>query len=275
MDLATTPARRPMEAGMARRLWHVVLAVCHMLRRGLCRKRLMVDLHVLLGRGKLAGRALRGLLAHHAAAGTATTSRRRRRRPPRWRRSTAAARGRWSSAAPPRRRRTRTTGCSLQERGGGGGRRGGGGGGEYGGLDAAAVARAFEMMSAEVEGTPSSSAAAVQAAAGGWATATPSPMVAWILGEARRCPAAPRHRLAVPRRAGERRRRAARGRRRVRGLHQQVLRAAADAAVRRHAGLPAAPPRQVAGRRRPCSLASSIYHRWRCCGGAVAGAAKL
>uniref|UniRef100_A0A0D9ZVG3 Uncharacterized protein n=1 Tax=Oryza glumipatula TaxID=40148 RepID=A0A0D9ZVG3_9ORYZ len=69
MDLATTPARRPMEAGMARRLWHVVLAVCHMLRRGLCRKRLMVDLHVLLGRGKLAGRALRGLLAHHAAAG--------------------------------------------------------------------------------------------------------------------------------------------------------------------------------------------------------------
>uniref|UniRef100_A0A0E0KZK2 Secreted protein n=1 Tax=Oryza punctata TaxID=4537 RepID=A0A0E0KZK2_ORYPU len=54
---------------MARRLWHVVLAVCHMLRRGLCRKRVMMDLHVLLGRGKLAGRALRGLLAHHAAAG--------------------------------------------------------------------------------------------------------------------------------------------------------------------------------------------------------------
>ncbi|KAF0927920.1 hypothetical protein E2562_036896 [Oryza meyeriana var. granulata] len=58
-----------MEPGMARRLWHVVLAVCHMLRRGLCRKRVMMDLHVLLGRGKLAGRALRGLLAHHAAAG--------------------------------------------------------------------------------------------------------------------------------------------------------------------------------------------------------------
>lgn len=184
MDLATTPARRPMEAGMARRLWHVVLAVCHMLRRGLCRKRLMVDLHVLLGRGKLAGKALRGLLAHHAAAGhghhLAASS------------SSSAALASFYGRRPREVEFSCTTTPSsyphyglfpFKSRGGGGGRRGGGGGGEYGGLDAAAVARAFEMMSAEVEGTPSSSAAAVQGGGGGgWATATPSPMVAWILG---------------------------------------------------------------------------------------------
>uniref|UniRef100_A0A0D9WDQ9 Uncharacterized protein n=1 Tax=Leersia perrieri TaxID=77586 RepID=A0A0D9WDQ9_9ORYZ len=178
MELAPTPARRPpMEAGMARRLWHVVLAVCHMLRRGLCRKRVMMDLHVLLGRGKLAGRALRSLLAqHHAAVAAASYS------------SSSS-----SAMAPFYGRRPRevefsctTTPSSFTSYYGGlfpfkrGGRRGGG---EYGGLDAAAVARAFEMMSAEVEegaATPASATSARGSA--GWATATPSPMVAWILG---------------------------------------------------------------------------------------------
>jgi hypothetical protein len=54
--------------------------------------------------------------------------------------------------------------------------RGGRGRGDYGGLDAAAVARAFEMMSADVESGRATPAVA------GVATATPSPMVAWILG---------------------------------------------------------------------------------------------
>ncbi|KAJ1282149.1 hypothetical protein BS78_03G028400 [Paspalum vaginatum] len=63
-----------MEPGLCKRLIGVLRAVYHMLRRGLCRKRLMMDLHLLLGRGKLAGRALRNLVAahhhhpHHAAA---------------------------------------------------------------------------------------------------------------------------------------------------------------------------------------------------------------
>ncbi|EES00119.2 hypothetical protein SORBI_3003G029400 [Sorghum bicolor] len=57
-----------MEPGLGKRLMTVLRAVYHMLRRGLCRKRLMMDLHLLLGRGKLAGKALRDLLAaaHHS-----------------------------------------------------------------------------------------------------------------------------------------------------------------------------------------------------------------
>ncbi|KAM0921121.1 hypothetical protein ACQ4PT_007023 [Festuca glaucescens] len=52
------------EAGLGKRLL-VLRAMYHMLRKGLCRKRLMMDLHLLLRRGKLAGRALRAHLAHH------------------------------------------------------------------------------------------------------------------------------------------------------------------------------------------------------------------
>ncbi|KAI4962789.1 uncharacterized protein LOC123408262 [Hordeum vulgare subsp. vulgare] len=176
MDLATTPARRPMEAGLARRLWHVVLAVCHMLRRGLCRKRVMMDLHLLLGRGKLAGRALRGLLAQPATAhghdhriSSSSTS------------ATASFYGHHARAV----EFSCTTTPSYPQYYGlfpfksRGGRSGGGRGtsrDDYGGLDAAAVARAFEMMSADVESGRATPAVA------GMATATPSPMVAWILG---------------------------------------------------------------------------------------------
>lgn len=164
-----------MEPGLARRMWHVVLAVCHMLRRGLSRKRIMMDVHLLLGRGKLAGRALRGLLAHPAGHGHLTAY-------------GGASRASSSSLAsfyghPREVEFSCTTTPSYPQHYGlfpFKGRRGGARG-EYGGLDAAAVARAFEMLSAEVEaggGTPAVSSAA----AGGLATATPSPMVAWILG---------------------------------------------------------------------------------------------
>ena len=170
MDLATTPARRPLEPGLARRLWHVVLAVCHMLRRGLSRKRIMMDVHLLLGRGKLAGRALRGLLAHPAGHGHLTAY------------GASSSSSLASFYGHPREVEfsCTTTPSYLQHYGlfpFKGGRRGARG--EYGGLDAAAVARAFDMLSAEVEaggGTPAVSTA------GGVATATPSPMVAWILG---------------------------------------------------------------------------------------------
>ncbi|KQK07089.1 uncharacterized protein LOC100838777 [Brachypodium distachyon] len=163
MDLARTPARRPMEPGLARRLWHVVLAVCHMLRRGLGRKRLMMDLHLLLGRGKLAGRALRGHIASSSSSSSALA----------WRprevefscTTTPSFPQHYGGLFP----------FNFKGRGGAGAR----GGREYGGLDAAAVARAFEMMSADVESgraTPAAVAGGVSAAA------TPSPMVAWILG---------------------------------------------------------------------------------------------
>lgn len=180
MDLATTPARRPMEPGLGRRLWHVVLAVCHMLRRGFSRKRIMMDVHLLLGRGKVAGRALRGLLAHPAGHGHGHLT------------SRGASRVSSSSLASfyghPREVEfsCTTTPSYPQHYGlfpfkgrGGGGRGGGGARGEYGGLDAAAVARAFEMLSAEVE---AGGATPGPVPSSGVATATPSPMVAWILG---------------------------------------------------------------------------------------------
>ncbi|KAM0892137.1 hypothetical protein ACQ4PT_025915 [Festuca glaucescens] len=170
MDLARTPARRPMEPGLARRLWHVVLAVCHMLRRGLGRKRLLMDMHLLVGRGKLAGRALRGLLAHPTAGGhhIATSS------------STSTMASFYGHRAREVEFSCTTTPSYPQYYGlfpfKGRGGHGGGGRGDYGGLDAAAVARAFEMMSADVESGRATPAVA------GVATATPSPMVAWILG---------------------------------------------------------------------------------------------
>ncbi|XP_062180855.1 uncharacterized protein LOC133885198 [Phragmites australis] len=172
MDLATTPARQPMEPGLVRRLWHVVLAVCHMLRRGLSRKRIMMDVHLLLGRGKFAGRALRGLLAHpaghgHVAAYGATAYS-----------SSSLA----SFYGHPREVEFSCTTTPSYPHYGlfpfNKGRGRGGARGQYGGLDAAAVARAFEMLSAEVEVT----GGATPAVSAGVATATPSPMVAWILG---------------------------------------------------------------------------------------------
>ena len=72
MDLAAEPDKRIRPSGgggteppggFGKRLMSVLRAVYHMLRRGLCRKRLMMDLHLLLGRGKLAGKALRNLVA--------------------------------------------------------------------------------------------------------------------------------------------------------------------------------------------------------------------
>jgi len=72
MDLAAEPDKRIRPSGgggteppggFGKRLMSVLRAVYHMLRRGLCRKRLMMDLHLLFGRGKLAGKALRNLVA--------------------------------------------------------------------------------------------------------------------------------------------------------------------------------------------------------------------
>ncbi|KAL5200586.1 hypothetical protein ABZP36_021789 [Zizania latifolia] len=55
------------ESTMARRLWHVVRAVLFMLRKGMSKRKLAMDLHILLHRGKIAGKALGRLMtsAHH------------------------------------------------------------------------------------------------------------------------------------------------------------------------------------------------------------------
>uniref|UniRef100_A0A0E0BYN3 Uncharacterized protein n=1 Tax=Oryza meridionalis TaxID=40149 RepID=A0A0E0BYN3_9ORYZ len=190
-----------MEPGFGKRLMHVLRAVYHMLRRGLCRKRLMMDLHLLLGRGKLAGRALRDvLLAHQPHGGAAAVAVMGGGGG-----GAGVARGGDSSSSPlsasffhhnPRDVEFSCTTTPsyapgvfpFRFRGRGGSRHAGGGGGggasNYGGLDASAVARVFEMLNADA-------AAAAAAGAGGETPlsslsslpgATPSPLLALSLG---------------------------------------------------------------------------------------------
>ncbi|KAL6838692.1 hypothetical protein ACP4OV_031406 [Aristida adscensionis] len=171
-----------MEPGFGKRLVHVLRTVYHMLRRGLCRKRLMMDLHLLLGRGKLAGRALRNLVAaaHHphgaanlavaggssgAAAAAAASS------------STALSFSHdprdveFSCTTTPSHAPAAALLFPFKIRGGGRGR----GRGKLGGLDVAEVARAFEMMNAQDAGGAGGETPSV-------AGATPSPMLALSLG---------------------------------------------------------------------------------------------
>lgn len=49
----------------ARRLWHIVRAVFFMLRKGISKRKLMMDLHVMLKRGKIAGKAIGNLMTFH------------------------------------------------------------------------------------------------------------------------------------------------------------------------------------------------------------------
>ncbi|CAM0910322.1 unnamed protein product [Alopecurus aequalis] len=55
-----------MEPSMApRRLWHVVRAVLFMLRKGMSKRKLSMDIQLLLHRGKIAGKALGKLMTAH------------------------------------------------------------------------------------------------------------------------------------------------------------------------------------------------------------------
>ncbi|XP_066335473.1 uncharacterized protein [Miscanthus floridulus] len=180
MDLAMTPARRPMDPGLARCLWHVVLAVCHMLWRGLSPKRIMMDIHLLLGRGKLVRRTLRDHLAHNPSS----HHRRHGHHLTNYGGASSSSSTLASFYGHPREVEFSCTTMPsypqglffpFKGRGGGGRARGE----QYGSLDKAVVARAFEMLSAKVDaggGTPAVAPSPTVA------TATPSPMVAWILG---------------------------------------------------------------------------------------------
>jgi hypothetical protein len=191
-----------MEPGLGKRLMTVLHAVYHMMRRGLCRKRLMMDLHLLLGRGKLAGKALRDLLAAASHHHHMVVPRPPSRAPP-----TAAAGLSLPSSDPQPQvddvqlnSCTAAPSCSSGNNNGGGVARPAAGGlgralfpfsrirGRRGasaaangcgddGLVLAQVARALETMhddDADVAGHPSPLAAA--------AGATPSPMLALSLG---------------------------------------------------------------------------------------------
>lgn len=48
-----------------KKIWSVVRAVLFMLRRGISKKKLMVDLNMMLKRGKIAGKAFGNLMFHH------------------------------------------------------------------------------------------------------------------------------------------------------------------------------------------------------------------
>ncbi|XP_010915405.1 uncharacterized protein [Elaeis guineensis] len=55
-----------MESSVAKRLWQIVRAVYYMIRKGISkRKLLLLDLHHLLDRGKIAGKALGNLMTFH------------------------------------------------------------------------------------------------------------------------------------------------------------------------------------------------------------------
>ncbi|XP_058106004.1 uncharacterized protein LOC131249334 [Magnolia sinica] len=58
-----------MEAGppvLTKRLWHIVRVLFFMLRKGISKSKLMVDLHLMMKRGKIAGKkAIGNLMFHH------------------------------------------------------------------------------------------------------------------------------------------------------------------------------------------------------------------
>jgi type II secretory pathway pseudopilin PulG len=124
---------------VARRMWRVLRAVLYMLRRGVpSGRKLAMDLHLLLRRGKFAGKALGDLLtSHHRGAG-----------------SHYGAAGKFSCLAlhpglavhepSPRARREVEFSCSNTPSAAGLGKRDDGGYLRY--YDAADVARVFEML---------------------------------------------------------------------------------------------------------------------------------
>ncbi|KAJ3693862.1 hypothetical protein LUZ60_009342 [Juncus effusus] len=54
-----------MEHAIPKRIWHIIQAVYYILRKGLSKKKLVMDLQLLLKRGKLAGKSLTHLLTFH------------------------------------------------------------------------------------------------------------------------------------------------------------------------------------------------------------------
>ncbi|XP_031488459.1 uncharacterized protein LOC116256278 [Nymphaea colorata] len=54
--------RSPVIAG--KRLWHIIRAVMYMLRKGLSKQKVLLDLHLMMKRGKLAGKAIGNLMFH-------------------------------------------------------------------------------------------------------------------------------------------------------------------------------------------------------------------
>ncbi|KAL6888946.1 hypothetical protein ACP4OV_009972 [Aristida adscensionis] len=200
------------EGGAARRMWRVVRAVLYMLRRGVpSGRKLAMDLHLLLHRGKIAGaKALGDLLALHGHRGAGFSS------------SSSAAAARSSSFScraidpalavqePRRGRREVEFSCSTTPSAAGGGGHGlhhllgagkrrrrhqrdeaaaaANGGYLCYNYDAAEVARVFELLN-DTDGLFNGDGDEPEATAAAYACATPSPaQLLWALA---RSPAAP------------------------------------------------------------------------------------
>ncbi|KAG0458262.1 hypothetical protein HPP92_023419 [Vanilla planifolia] len=81
MESNAQPTATETATATGKRLWHIVRAVFVMLREGLAKRRLLAELrlHLLLRRGKLAGKAIRGVLSelsHHQHHHTLNLTRR-------------------------------------------------------------------------------------------------------------------------------------------------------------------------------------------------------
>ncbi|KAA8523161.1 hypothetical protein F0562_009584 [Nyssa sinensis] len=55
----------PSPPVIAKKLWNIIRVVFYMLRKGISKSKLMVDFHMMLKRGKIAGKAISNLMLHH------------------------------------------------------------------------------------------------------------------------------------------------------------------------------------------------------------------
>uniref|UniRef100_A0A5B7AWL9 Avr9/Cf-9 rapidly elicited protein 146 n=1 Tax=Davidia involucrata TaxID=16924 RepID=A0A5B7AWL9_DAVIN len=63
---------------VARKLWSIVRVMFFMLRKGISRRKLMLDLNMMMKRGKIAGKAIHNLMFHHHHNWYSTSSSNRR-----------------------------------------------------------------------------------------------------------------------------------------------------------------------------------------------------
>ncbi|KAK9281639.1 hypothetical protein L1049_004542 [Liquidambar formosana] len=62
---------------IARRIWSIVRVVYFMLRKGISKRKFMVDLNMMMKRGKIAGKAIGNLMFHHHNHSSSTSNHRR------------------------------------------------------------------------------------------------------------------------------------------------------------------------------------------------------
>ncbi|XP_057503903.1 uncharacterized protein LOC130787534 [Actinidia eriantha] len=58
----------------AKRVWNLVRVMFFMLRKGISKRKLMVDLNMMMKRGKIAGRAIHNLMFHHHTASSSSSN---------------------------------------------------------------------------------------------------------------------------------------------------------------------------------------------------------